>query len=218
MSRPRKAFGQQPGRLAATMLRALSAELSDPGRYSRGKGYARDGAVIDIEIRPGEVAGQVLGSRRDAYKVVLSAVAAPLRGGDAGDLTMAANVVALIPDRTELSVRCNCPDGDGGMMCKHAIAVLLVFADEVSIEPDLLTRWRGGPTAERAEVPRRDAAPAPRVDVLAPMLKSPVPLPPLANLRSLTVHPVTTPTSMRSPHTDLFDALLADALSVIRRR
>jgi len=218
MTRPRKAFGQQPGRLAATMLRALSAELSDPGRYSRGKGYARDGAVIDIEIRAGEVVGQVLGSRRDAYRVSLLAVAAPIRGGEPMQLTEAANVVALIPDRTEMSVRCNCPDGDGGMMCKHAIAVLLVFADEVSIEPDLLSQWRGGSSFERAESPRRDVESASRVDVLASMLASPMPLPPLANLRSLAVHPVTTPKSMRSAHTDLLDELLTDALAVIRRR
>jgi len=218
MSRPRKAFGQQPGRLAATMLRALSAELSDPGRYSRGKGYARDGAVIDIEIRAGEVVGQVLGSRRDAYRVLLQAVAAPIRGGELGQLTEAANVVALIPDRTEMSVRCNCPDGDGGMMCKHAIAVLLVFADEVSIEPELLGVWRGGSSSERVESPRHTVETASRVDVLASMLASPVPLPPLANLRSLTVHPITTPKSMRSDHTDLLDELLTDALAVIRRR
>ena len=218
MTRPRKAFGQQPGRLAATMLRALSAELSDPGRYSRGKGYARDGAVIDIEIRAGEVVGQVLGSRRDAYRVSLLAVAEPIRGGEPMQLTEAANVVALIPDRTEMSVRCNCPDGDGGMMCKHAIAVLLVFADEVSIEPELLSQWRGGSSIERAESPRRDVESASRVDVLASMLASPMPLPPLANLRSLAVHPVTTPTAMRSAHTDLLDELLTDALAVIRRR
>ena len=218
MSRPRQAFGQQPGRLAATMLRALSAELSDPGRYSRGKGYARDGAVIDIEVRGGEVAGQVLGSRRDAYRVSLFAVAIPIRGGEAPELTSAANVVALIPDRTEISVRCTCPDGDGGVMCKHAIAVLLVFADEVSIEPELLTRWRGGPTTVRSELPRWEAERAPRVDVLASMMTSPVPLPPMANLRSLTVHPITTPKSTRSAHTDLLDELLADALTVIRRR
>ena len=77
MSRPRRSLGNQPGRLVATMLRALAAELSDPGRYARAKAYARDGAVIEIDIRPGVVAGLVLGSRRDPYEVLLVADPAP---------------------------------------------------------------------------------------------------------------------------------------------
>jgi len=203
------------------MLRALSAELSEPGRYSRGKGYARDGAVIDIEVHPGEVAGEVLGSRREPYRVLLRADA--LAGGDVpNSLTAAAGVVALIPDRSEMSVRCSCPDADGGVMCKHAIAVLLVFADEVSIEPELLGRWRGVTILGTPDPPsnheRRAADRQSGVDVLAPMLASPSPLPPLPNLRSLTPHPITTPTNTRTAHTDLVDRLLGEALSIVGRR
>ena len=216
--RPRQAgFGQQPGRLAATMLRALSAELSDPTRYARGKSYARDGAVIDIEVRSGEVAGEVLGSRRDAYKVSLFADPAPLRGGTDLSLASPASVVALIPDRTEISIDCTCPDAGGGLMCKHAIATLLVFADEVAIEPVLLGRWRGNDDGERSEPERQRREPAPRVDVLAPLLSSPVPLPPPPNLRSLTPSPIDTPRAARTDHTDLLDQLLTDALTAIRR-
>ncbi len=214
--RPRQAFGQQPGRLAATMLRALSAELSDPSRYARGKAYARDGAVIDIEVRPGEVAGEVLGSRRDAYRVSLFADPAPRRGGSEASLASPANVVPMIPDRTEISIDCTCPDASGGLMCKHAIATLLVFADEVSIEPELLARWRGRDDGERSEPARRaQREPAPRVDVLAPLLASPAPLPPPPNLRSLDPKP--TPRASRTAHTDLLDELLADAIATIRR-
>ena len=58
MSAPRRTVGTNPaGRLPAAMLRALAAELSDPGRFSRAKSYARDGAVVDIEIEPGQVRG-----------------------------------------------------------------------------------------------------------------------------------------------------------------
>ena len=215
--RPRQAFGQQPGRLAATMLRAFSAELSDPARYSRGKSYARDGAVIDIEVRAGEIAGEVLGSRRDAYRVSLFADPVPLRGGTDTSLTTPANVVALIPDRTEVSIECTCPDAGGGLMCKHAIALLLVFADEVSIEPELLARWRGQNDGERAEPPNRRTDAAPRVDVLAPLLAAPAPIPPPPNLRSLAPRPIATPRAARRDHTDLLDGLLADALATIRR-
>lgn len=217
--RPRQAFGQQPGRLAATMLRALSAELSDPLRYARGKAYARDNAVIDIEVRPGEVAGEVLGSRRDAYRVSLFAEHAPLRGGSDASLTSPANVVSMIPDRTEISIDCTCPDAGGGLMCKHAIATLLVFADEVSIEPELLARWRGQNDGERSEPARQRAERerAPRVDVLAPLLASPAPLPPPPNLRSVDPKPMTTPRASRTAHTDVLDELLADAIAIIRR-
>ena len=77
MSRPRRSFGNQPGQLVATMLRALAAEVSDPGRYSRAKAYARDGAVIEIDIRPEVVSGLVLGSRRQPYEVLLTVDPAP---------------------------------------------------------------------------------------------------------------------------------------------
>ena len=135
VSRPRHAFGAQPGRLPATLLRALCAELSDPARYRRAKDYARDGAVIDLDVRPGAVVGEVLGSRRSPYRVTI--VADPV--DDAASVT---SPVMLIPERTELAVACTCPDADSGAMCKHALALLLVFADEVSIEPELLARWR----------------------------------------------------------------------------
>ena len=49
------------------MLRALAAELSDPGRFARAKAYARDGAVVDIEIEPGEVRATIQGSRFEPY-------------------------------------------------------------------------------------------------------------------------------------------------------
>ena len=141
MSRPRQAFGRnQPGRLPATMLRALTAELSDPGRYTRAKGYARDGAVVEIDIQPGTVRGLVLGSRREPYEVTV--YVDPVDHEDIDAATVTASLVTLVPDRSELALACTCPDADGGTMCKHALAVMLVMADEVSMEPDVLARWR----------------------------------------------------------------------------
>ena len=140
MSRPRRTIGDQPGRLVATMLRALAAELSDPGRYSRAKAYARDGAVIEIDTRPEIVSGLVLGSRRDPYEVLLVADPAPADEIDRADPAALGSMTMLIPGRDELSVSCTCPDAGGspGVLCKHAVAVLLVLADETSIEPGLL--------------------------------------------------------------------------------
>jgi hypothetical protein len=188
MSRPRRSFGQQPGRLVATMLRALAAELSDPGRYSRAKTYARDGAVIEIDVRAEVVSGLVLGSRREPYEVLLVADPAPADEVSRADPAVLGAMTMLIPGRDELSVSCTCPDADGGgVLCKHAVALLLVLADETSIEPELLIRWRM-PARPSDEVARRDAyrlprrgrsvagAPA-RVDVLAGLLDSPTPVP-----------------------------------------
>ena len=77
------------------MLRTLAAELADPGRFTRAKAYARDGAVVDIEIEPGVVRAEVQGSRYDPYVTELHV---PVADSDGGGL------VDLVPDRTELAV------------------------------------------------------------------------------------------------------------------
>lgn len=154
MSRPRPVVGSQPGRLVATMLRALTAELSEPGRYRRGKEYARDGAVTDIDIQPGSVWGLVLGSRRQPYEVTLQVDAAPDDEIDAADDGGLNAQALLIPGRDEMAVWCSCPD-EAGLLCKHAVATLLVFADESALEPELLARWRTAST-DTDEVDRPD--------------------------------------------------------------
>lgn len=128
MSRPRTPFGpDRPGRMAATALRVLAAETSDPGRFARGKRYWSDRAVTDIVVGHGAVTAEVLGSRRTPYVVTIEA--RPGRG---------------VPARSEVTIRCSCPDDDGWgrSACKHAVAALLTLGDELSIEPELLARWR----------------------------------------------------------------------------
>ena len=70
----------------------------------------------------------------------------------------------LIPGRDELAVSCSCPDAGGApcVLCGHAVAVILVLADETSIEPALFTRWRTAaanagthPSTLRHRLPRR---------------------------------------------------------------
>lgn len=167
MTAPRRSVGTNPaGRLPAAMLRALAAELSDPGRFTRAKAYARDGAVIDIVIEPGQVRGLVQGSRYEPYAVTIHTE--PARDGE--------GLLGMIPERSELFCECSCPDAETFGTCKHALAVLLVLADEITIEPDVLSRWRSGsdhgPLAAAAvEFPVSD------VDVLAPLLAAPAALP-----------------------------------------
>ena len=156
MTRPRQVYGANPpGRLPAAMLRALAAEVSDPGRFSRAKGYARDAAVVDIEVEPGRVRAEVQGSRYEPYVAVVHVAPA--------DDT--ASLLGLIPDRDELMAECTCPDDAWGGFCKHAVATLLVLADEVTAAPEVLEAWRSGDPIE-------PTAPAdPPIDVLAGVLQ-----------------------------------------------
>jgi SWIM zinc finger len=228
----RRQRGVEPGRLLATMLRALAAELSDPGRFSRAKAYARDGAVIELDVRQETVSGLVLGSRRDPYEVVLVADPAPadeLAGADPG---RPASMTMLIPGRDELAVSCTCPDGEGfgGLsygLCKHALAVLLVLADETSGEPGLLTRWRTSsaaaglqrtsPRREVRRLPRRGrtvSVPTARIDILAGLLDGPAPMPELPAVGHRS--PVARPPVVDDPATRLVYELYAEAVAAMR--
>jgi hypothetical protein len=201
MSRPRQAYGSNPpGRLPAAMLRALAAEISDPARFSRAKQYARDGAVVDIDVEPGVARGTVQGSRYEPYVAVVYVAPA--------DDT--ASLLGLIPDRDELMAECTCPDDAWGGFCKHAVATLLVLADEATAEPHVLNSWRSGdPIPELA--PRQPTAPVP--DVLADLLKAPAALPEPA-----PIPPRLPVTLAAGRYDDDVAAVLADALSVLRSR
>jgi len=146
VSRPRKPYGNAPGRLPATMLKVLAAELSDAGRIGRGKQYWADDAVVDLVVGHGVVTAEIQGSRPQPYVV-----------------TIETEPGAGPPSKRDVWVQCTCPDDDGTgvQACKHVVAALFALSDEVSIEPELLERWRGG---------RR----RPARDVLAPEPAEPV--------------------------------------------
>jgi len=129
VSRPRKPFGaNHPGRLPATMVKVLAAEMSDPSRLRRGKQYAKDGSVLDIVIDPGTVTCEIQGSRSMPY---IAAVA--VKPGDG------------MPLRRDVQYSCTCPDDDNwdGYACKHVVATLFALSDEFLLEPELLDLWRG---------------------------------------------------------------------------
>jgi hypothetical protein len=187
--------------VVAAMLRALAAEVSDPGRYARAKAYARDGAVIEIDVRQQAVTGLVLGSRREPYEVLLATDPATAEELAAADAATLGSMTMLVPGREELSVACSCPDASGGFgaLCKHGVAVLLVFADETSIEPELLVRWRSAadpahraaqPNASRLRGRGHQTTPgATRVDVLAGLIAARTPLPELPRIAPFRLPP-----------------------------
>lgn len=129
MSRPRKPFGtSQPGRLPATMMKVLAAEMSDPTRHRRGKQYASDGSVLDIIIDEGVVTCEIQGSRSLPYIATVEVS----RGSG-------------MPLRRDITCTCSCPDDDNwdGHACKHVVATLYTLSNEFLIEPELLDVWRG---------------------------------------------------------------------------
>lgn len=149
MSRPRKPYGPNPpGRLLATMVKVLAAELSDQGRLSRGKRYWADDAVVDIVVGHGAVTAEVQGGRPHPYVVTLEA------SGGSG-----------VPTKRELWVQCTCPDdtGTGLEACKHAVAAMFALSDEIAIEPELVDRWR----ASRRQVRDPDATTVTELPVAA---------------------------------------------------
>jgi hypothetical protein len=129
VSRPRKPFGaNHPGRLPATMMKVLAAEMSDPSRLRRGKQYAKDGSVLDIVIDPGTVTCEIQGSRSTPYIAVVAVT--PGNG---------------MPLRRDVRYTCTCPDNDNwdDYACKHVVATMFTLSDEFLLEPELLDLWRG---------------------------------------------------------------------------
>jgi hypothetical protein len=197
VSRPRRPFGPNPpGRLPATLVKVLAAELSDAARLSRGKRYWTDDAVVDLVVGHGVATAEVQGSRPQPYVVTLEA--RPGLGA---------------PTRREVLVRCTCPDDDGTgrQACKHAVAALFALADEIAVEPEVLARWRRSDTY----TPTERAAPEPGP---APVPAAPRPVVPVDELghlvrasasRPLPAAPAIDPLE----HPRLADRLAADVLA-----
>ena len=143
MSRPRQPFGaQQPGRLQATMMKVLAAEMSDPQRLRRGKQYAKDGSVTDIIVEAGTVTCEIQGSRSTPYIASLDVTT-----GDG------------MPLRRDVTAHCTCPDdtNSASHACKHVLATMFVFSDELLIEPELLDVWRDNDRSPDASADDNDA-------------------------------------------------------------
>ncbi len=216
MTPPRRNTGGAPprGQVAAVMLRALAAELSDPGRFRRAVAYARDDAVLDLDVGAGVVRVLVRGSRFEPYQahVWVDPVGDDVHG------------LALVPRRDEVVADCTCPDDSPypGAFCKHALAGLLVLADAVTTDPELLATWRADRDADGPSRPVRSSTadpsgsvePVEQVDVLATSITFPRPLPDLRRV------PSRLPVAM-ARHDELSDLVadvLTDALTTLRAR
>jgi uncharacterized Zn finger protein len=161
----------------------------DPNRLSRGRGYARSGAVGELDVGPGEVRAAVQGSRRQPYQVrvrlrqlpppdwdrLLDVMAAEVGRAAAlldGELPpeiegeAAAAGIDVLPGAGELGLHCSCPDW--ASPCKHVAAVCFVMAERLDADPFELLLLRGrdrdqvlaGIRARRRAAGTGDAAPA----------------------------------------------------------
>ena len=136
----------------------------DPNRLPRGRDYAREGAVGELVLAPGEARAQVQGRRMSPYDVrvrvrrftddewdqVLDAICAQLGRAAAmldGELPpqVAGDVAAagldLLPGAGEVGPRCTCPDDADP--CKHSAAVCYLVADALDADPFTVLLLRG---------------------------------------------------------------------------
>ncbi len=142
-------------------------------RLTRGRAYARGGNVLDLSVRPGEVAASVQGTRDKPYSVLLRidvyspeqwarvervlvetpGYIADLLDGrmpERIDRVFAAAGLTLFPVRREFRTDCTCPDWENP--CKHVSAACYVLAEHLDGDPFALLAWRG---RDRAALMRR---------------------------------------------------------------
>lgn len=147
-------------------ITALQA-MTDSGRLTRGRSYARTGQVMNLKVEPGHVTARVQGSRPTPYAV--SIVLAPFTDEQwaraeaalAGEALFAAALLAgemppdveqafsaagltLFPTQPrELRTSCSCPDAANP--CKHVAATYYILAEAFDTDPFLVLAWRGRP-------------------------------------------------------------------------
>ncbi|MCA9225120.1 MAG: SWIM zinc finger family protein [Planctomycetales bacterium] len=125
-------------------------------RLPRGRTYARNGSVVDLEIRSGEIEAIVAGS--SPYRVVVSiSTLAKKRWGQLraecsqsvesmldllagrfadGVMRQLTGAGGLLPTPAEIRFRCSCPDY--AVMCKHVAAVMYGIGARLDHAPELL--------------------------------------------------------------------------------
>lgn len=143
---------------------ALETTSLDEGRLSRGRTYARRGAVEGIAVRPGLAQARVQGSRSRPYRAEVRItelsdkdwerfldtvasravhIAALLDRDVPPELIDDAEAagVRLLPAYGDLEPDCDCPDW--GWPCKHAAALCYQLARLLDVDPFVLLLLRG---------------------------------------------------------------------------
>ena len=126
-------------------------------RLPRGRTYVRNGSVVHLDVRAGEIEAMVSGS--EMYKVNISIVPAAKEkwkslchecAGGIGSLVellqgrfsdrvmdvITRKGTGLFPTPSEIKMKCSCPDW--ATMCKHVAAVLYGVGARLDESPELL--------------------------------------------------------------------------------
>lgn len=130
-------------------------------RLPRGRTYMRNGSVIDLQLKAGQVQARVMGSSLYTITITIKPVAASQWTAICADCSasidslvellqgkLAAPVMArittpktgLFPAPSDISFDCDCPDWAG--MCKHVAAVLYGVGARLDQQPELLFKLR----------------------------------------------------------------------------
>lgn len=139
----------------------LEAYSDFANRLPRGRTYARNGSVIDLQIKQGKIEAIVSGSEIYTISISIDTLAKPLwtrlkaecsqsiaslidllQGRfDAGVMQRLAHPTeGLFPRPKEIKMRCSCPDSAG--LCKHLAAVLYGVGNRLDASPELLFMLR----------------------------------------------------------------------------
>lgn len=132
-------------------------------RITRGRSYVRNGAILDLQINPGEVRSLVQGTRSKPYSVTIKIKEIPkstwekLSKASEGKLDSLQELLAgkfpkplgelftargegLFPSPKEIEFSCTCPDW--ASMCKHVAAALYGIGARLDKEPALFFTLR----------------------------------------------------------------------------
>ena len=143
--------------------RNLEGYADYSNRIGRGRSYVRTGAVLDLQILPGEITALVQGTRSKPYSVTIEiseiapATWKKLKKTCAGKLDSLPELLAgkfpkalgelfteqgkgLFPSPEEIDFSCTCPDH--AFMCKHVAAALYGVSARLDTEPGLFFTLR----------------------------------------------------------------------------
>ncbi len=139
----------------------LESYMDYANRLPRGRSYVRNGSVVHLDIRPGEIEAQVSGSELYRVNIHISPAAKAKWqklcrecSGAIGSLvellqgrfsdhvmgTITRKETGLFPAPAEIKLKCSCPDW--ATMCKHVAAVLYGVGARLDQNPELLFTLR----------------------------------------------------------------------------
>jgi uncharacterized Zn finger protein len=135
----------------------LESYMDYENRLPRGRTYVRNGSVVHLDIRPGEIEATVSGSELYQVKIGITPTAkdkwqalcrecaggigslVELLQGRFSDQVMGIitrKETGLFPAPKEIKLKCSCPDW--ATMCKHVAAVLYGVGARLDQNPELL--------------------------------------------------------------------------------